>query len=195
MKSTQRSSKPTKQQPKSNDQSPKPKPELVAYRPVEQNQAPSQPDPTKSDQLPQVEPGHEVIANELPLPLEKNKAEHVYARDGLRPAIGDRKSNSPQQPKHQYQFIDSDEEELSPQQCQHMQFLDCDKPVGRVVFECWHCKQGIITEFTGEPVIGEYDGRPSVVLAKVKCPKCSETAIRLNAKEVLSTVAIPSPWG
>ncbi|NDJ26198.1 hypothetical protein GS682_32470 [Nostoc sp. B(2019)] len=108
--------------------------------------------------------------------------------------MGDRKSNSPQQPKHQRQFAHSDGEELPPERCQHMQFLDCDKPVGRVVFECWHCKQGIISEFTGEPVIGEYKGRPSVVLAKVQCPSCGETAIKLNAEKVLSTTAISSPW-
>ncbi|MBD6621076.1 hypothetical protein FNW02_36500 [Komarekiella sp. 'clone 1'] len=91
-------------------------------------------------------------------------------------------------------FERSDEEELPPQMCQHMQFLDCDKSVGRVVFECWHCKQGIISEFSGELVIGEYKGRPSVVLAKVQCPSCGETAIRLNAGKVLSTTAISSPW-
>ncbi|WP_193201025.1 hypothetical protein, partial [Nostoc sp. MG11] len=129
---------------------------------------------------------HQVIANDKPLPLEKDKAERVYAPP--------RKSNSPQQSKHQRQFNHSDEEELPPQQCQHMQFLDCDKLVGRVVFECWHCQQAIISEFTGEPVIGEYKGRPSVVLAKVQCPSCGETAIRLNAEKVLSTTAISSPW-
>ncbi|MBD6620747.1 hypothetical protein FNW02_34560 [Komarekiella sp. 'clone 1'] len=83
---------------------------------------------------------------------------------------------------------------MPSQQCQHMQFSDCDKLVGRVVFECHHCGQGIISEYTGEPVIGEYKGRPSVVLAKVQCPSCGETAIRLNAEKVLSTTAISSPW-
>jgi hypothetical protein len=199
MKSTQRPSKPPKQhQHKSNDQSPKL--DLVAYKPVEKQQPTSQPDPTKSNEPPQAElqavslnlPQSVHIDNK-PLPLEKDKAERVYARDGLRPAIGDRKSDSPPQPK-QRQFEPHEEEELLPQMCQHMQFIDCDKPVGRVVFECWHCKQGIINEFTGEPVIGEYKGRPSVVLTKVQCPSCGETAIRLSAKEVLSTTAISSPW-
>ncbi|WP_226889801.1 hypothetical protein [Nostoc sp. MG11] len=76
-----------------------------------------------------------------------------------------------------------------------MQFLDCDKPVGRVIFECWHCKQGIVSEFSGEPAMGKYKERPLVVLAKVQCPSCSETAIRLNSPEVLSTTVIASPWG
>uniref|UniRef100_UPI001D008F0B hypothetical protein n=1 Tax=Nostoc sp. MG11 TaxID=2721166 RepID=UPI001D008F0B len=88
MKSTQRPSKPPKHQPEPNYQSPNPKPELVAYRPVEQHQASSQPDSSKSDQPPQVEPEHQVIANDKPLPLEKDKAERVYAPP--------RKSNSPQ---------------------------------------------------------------------------------------------------
>uniref|UniRef100_UPI001869220D hypothetical protein n=1 Tax=Nostoc sp. MG11 TaxID=2721166 RepID=UPI001869220D len=86
MKSTQRPSKPPKQQPKPNDQSQKL--DLVAYKPVEQHQEPSQPDPSKSDQPPQVELEHQVIANDKPLPLEKDKAERVYAPP--------RKSNSPQ---------------------------------------------------------------------------------------------------
>ncbi|WP_193200850.1 hypothetical protein [Nostoc sp. MG11] len=128
-----------------------------------------------------------VYIDNKPLPLEKDKAKRVYAPP--------RKSNSPQQSKHQRQFTHSDEEEeLPPQQCQHMQFMDCDKPVGRVVFECWHCKQGIVGEFSGEPAMGEYKGRPSVIPAKVKCPNCGETGIILNAKEVLSTTAISSPW-
>jgi hypothetical protein len=106
-----------------------------------------------------------------------------------------KKLNSPQENKP-HAFERSDEEpELPPQMCQHMQFFDCDKPVGRVVFECWHCQQGIISEFTGEPAMGEYKGQPSVVLAKVKCPSCGETGIRLSAGEVLSTTAIASPWG
>jgi hypothetical protein len=134
-----------------------------------------------------------VITNELPLPLEKYKAERVYIRDGLRPAIGNRKSDSPPQPK-QRQFEPHEEEELPPENCQHMQFMDCYKPVGRVVFECWHCKQGIVSEFGGEPAMGEYKGRPSVVLAKLQCPSCGETGIKLNAEKVLSTTAISSPW-
>ncbi|MBD6620802.1 hypothetical protein FNW02_34885 [Komarekiella sp. 'clone 1'] len=77
---------------------------------------------------------------------------------------------------------------------QHIQFLDCDKPVGHIVFECWHCQQGIISEFTGEPEMGEYKDRPSVVPVKVECPNCGQTAIRLTTGEVLSTTAIPSPW-
>ncbi|MBN3945697.1 MAG: hypothetical protein HWQ38_04095 [Nostoc sp. NMS7] len=78
-----------------------------------------------------------------------------------------------------------EEPELPPEPCQHMQFLDCNSEIGRVIFECYHCQQGIISE---------YKGRPSVIFTKVKCPNCEQTAIRLQAREVLSTTAIPSPW-
>ncbi|MBD2416035.1 hypothetical protein FACHB389_34700 [Nostoc calcicola FACHB-389] len=88
----------------------------------------------------------------------------------------------------------SEEPELPPEPCQHMQFLDCNSEVGRVIFECYHCKQGIISEYTGEPVMGEYKGRPSVIFTKGKCPNCEQTAIRLQAREVLSITVIPSPW-
>ncbi|WP_229497242.1 hypothetical protein [Nostoc mirabile] len=77
---------------------------------------------------------------------------------------------------------------------QHVRFLDCDKAVRRIIFECWYCQQGILCEFTGEPVVGEYNGRPSIIQIKVKCPDCEQTAIRLSTGEVLSTTAIPSPW-
>ncbi|WP_341531691.1 hypothetical protein WKK05_38925 (plasmid) [Nostoc sp. UHCC 0302] len=94
------------------------------------------------------------------------------------------------------------EEELPPSPCQHIQFIDCDSEVGSIIFECYHCKQGIISEYSGQPVMGEYKGRPSVILAKVKCPNCEQTAIRLQAREVISTTAFPlrvaegiaSPW-
>ena len=84
------------------------------------------------------------------------------------------------------QLTKSDEqEELAPERCQHIQFMDCDKPVGRVIFECWHCQQGIISEYTGEPVMGEYFGRPSLTQVKVQCPNCEQTAIRLTTGQVL----------
>ncbi|MBW4689223.1 MAG: hypothetical protein KME40_30045 [Komarekiella atlantica HA4396-MV6] len=214
MKSTQRPSKPPKQQPKSNN----PKPDLVAYKPAEQSPVTSEPDFTSSNEPLQTE--LQAITDDKPLQVEAQieqqamplakfsiNADDQPLQVGLR-AIADekplpsgkgkaypraRKSDSPPQHK-QRQFEPREEEELPPENCQHMQFMDCDKPVGRVVFECWHCQQGIISEFTGEPVIGEYKGRPSVVLAKVQCPSCGETAIRLSALEVLSTTAIASPW-
>ncbi|MBD2682948.1 hypothetical protein H6H03_36440 [Nostoc paludosum FACHB-159] len=77
---------------------------------------------------------------------------------------------------------------------QHVKFLDCNKPVGRVIFECWHCQQGIISEFRGEPIMGEFKGRPSISLVNVECPNCGKTAIKLSTGEILSTTAIPSPW-
>ncbi|MBH8577107.1 hypothetical protein I8752_29835 [Nostocaceae cyanobacterium CENA369] len=82
----------------------------------------------------------------------------------------------------------------SAERFQHIKFLDCDKPVSRIIFECWHCFQGIICEYTGEPVIGEYKGRPSIIQIPVQCPNCEKTAIKLNTGEVLSKTAIPSPW-
>jgi hypothetical protein len=124
---------------------------------------------------------------EKPQHLEKGKAERIFPDK--------RKSKSPQQSKQQGQLTKSDEEEeLAPERCQHIQFLDCDKQVGRVVFECWHCQQGIICEYTGEAVMGEYFGRPSLIQLKIQCPNCEQTAIRLTTGEVLSTTAIPSPW-
>lgn len=124
---------------------------------------------------------------EKPQHLEKAKAEGT--------SLDKRKSKSPQQPKQQRQFPKGDDEqELPPERCQHIQFLDCDKQVGRVVFECWHCQQGIICECTGEPVMGEYKGRPSLIQVKIQCPNCEQTAIRLTMGQVLSTTAIPSPW-
>ncbi|WP_292707808.1 MULTISPECIES: hypothetical protein [unclassified Nostoc] len=126
-------------------------------------------------------------AAEKPQHLEKSKAKRTSADK--------RKSKLPQQPKQQGQLTKSDEEEeLAPERCQHIQFLDCDKQVGRVVFECWHCQQGIISEFTGEPVMGEYKGHPSLIQVKVQCPNCEQTAIRLTTGQVVSTTAIPSPW-
>lgn len=75
-----------------------------------------------------------------------------------------------------------------------MRFLDCDEPVSRIIFECYHCQQGILSEYTAEPVMGEYKGRPSLIQVKIQCPNCEQTAIRLTTGEVLSTTAIPSPW-
>ena len=77
---------------------------------------------------------------------------------------------------------------------QHVRFIDCDKAVRQIIFECRNCQQGILCEFTGEPVVGEYNGRPSIIQIKVKCPNCEQTAIRLTTGQVVSTTAIPSPW-
>ncbi|MCC5659827.1 hypothetical protein LC608_23195 [Nostoc sp. XA010] len=196
MKSTERSPKLPKQELKLNVQNPKL--DLVAYKPVEKQQPTSQPDMTPSDDLPSVEQPAQAQAipplrsktnaAEKPQPLEKSKAKRTSADK--------RKSKLPQQPKQQGQLTksDDDDEELAPERCQHIQFLDCDKQVGRVVFECWHCQQGIISEFTGEPVMGEYKGHPSLIQVKVQCPNCEQTAIRLTTGQVLSTTAIPSPW-
>ncbi|WP_321162570.1 hypothetical protein [Nostoc sp. KVJ3] len=195
MKSTERSPKPPKQQPKPND--PSPKLDLVAYKPVDKQQPISQPNITPSVDLPSVE--QPAQAEVIPLVRSKTNAagkpQHLEKSKAKRTSADKRKSKLPQQPKQQGQLTKSDEEEeLPPEPCQHMQFLDCNSEVGRVIFECYHCKQGIISEYTGDPVMGEYKGRPSVIFTKVKCPNCEQTAIRLEAREVLSTTAIPSPW-
>ncbi len=67
---------------------------------------------------------------------------------------------------------------------QHVKILDCNEPVSRVIFECWHCKQGLLSEIEV--------GTPQYL--ELQCPNCGRTAIRLMAQQVLSTTAIPSPW-
>ncbi|WP_066381678.1 MULTISPECIES: hypothetical protein [unclassified Anabaena] len=67
---------------------------------------------------------------------------------------------------------------------QHVKILDCTQPVHRVIFECWHCKQGLLTEVEVE----------SSQALDVRCPNCGKTAIKLMANKVISTTAIPSPW-
>ncbi|MEA5504993.1 hypothetical protein VB735_18155 [Halotia wernerae UHCC 0503] len=153
MKSTQRPSKPPKQQPKNNE--PNPKPEFITDQPVEEPQEVSQPTPSNEPQA----------------------------------AISQQKNDFQKQPKPQL-----GESQQRSEHFQHIQFLDCDKPVGRIIFECYHCQQGILSEFTGEPVMGEYKGHPSAIQVKIQCPNCEQTAIRLTTGKVLSTTAIPSPW-
>ncbi|WP_199338525.1 hypothetical protein [Nostoc sp. FACHB-133] len=133
------------------------------------------------------QPAHPAV-EEKPLEPPKVKPQMTGKRNK-------KKKDSPPATKPYIPFQDRPEEpELPPSPCQHMQFLDCNSEVGRVIFECYHCKQGIISEYTGDPVMGEYKGRPSVIFTKVKCPNCEQTAIRLQAREVLSITAIPSPW-
>jgi len=72
-----------------------------------------------------------------------------------------------------------------PTPSQHIKVLDCNQPVSRVIFECWHCRQGILSEV---------DITSSQFL-EVPCPNCGKTGIRLMAGKILSTTAIPSPWG
>lgn len=106
--------------------------------------------------------------SEKPQHLEKGKAKRI--------SPDKKKSNSLQQPQF---TLPDDDEELPPERYQHIQFMDCDKQVGRVILECWHCHQGIISEYTGEPVMGEYKGRASLTQVKIQCPNCKQTAIRL----------------
>jgi DNA-directed RNA polymerase subunit RPC12/RpoP len=68
---------------------------------------------------------------------------------------------------------------------QHVKILDCSHLVSRVIYECWHCKQGILCEVDVS----------TQQLVEVECPSCGKTAIRLMANQALSTTPIPSPWG
>ncbi|MBW4633874.1 MAG: hypothetical protein KME30_18810 [Iphinoe sp. HA4291-MV1] len=72
-----------------------------------------------------------------------------------------------------------------PQSCQHIKILDCNQPISRVFFECYHCRQGLLSECKGESPVQEF---------KIPCPTCGKTAIYLMANEIISTTAIPSPW-
>ncbi|WP_414574163.1 hypothetical protein [Nostoc sp. CCY 9925] len=109
-------------------------------------------------------------------------------------AIAQATTNPEQQPKSPRLSKPRTQKPELRDQFQHIKFLDCNKPVGRVIFECWHCQQGIISEFRGEPIMGEFKGRPSIIMVNVECPNCGKTAIKLGTGEVLSTTAIPSPW-
>lgn len=75
--------------------------------------------------------------------------------------------------------------EPPPTPCQHVRILDCNQPVSRIFYECYHCKQGLLTESESKNPITEVD---------VKCPSCGRTAIRLLTNTVISTTPIPSPW-
>ncbi|WP_096595195.1 hypothetical protein [Calothrix sp. NIES-2098] len=68
---------------------------------------------------------------------------------------------------------------------QHIKILDCNKPVSRIIFECWHCKQGLLSEVESQ----------APTFLEVTCPSCGRTALRLTASKVLSTTPISSPWG
>lgn len=70
------------------------------------------------------------------------------------------------------------------QGCQHLKILSCDRLVNQVIYECWHCRQGLLSEIEGLP--------PQQI--EVICPSCGKPAIRLMAAKVISTTEIPSPW-
>jgi hypothetical protein len=76
--------------------------------------------------------------------------------------------------------------EPDPTPCQNVRILDCDKPVSRVFYECYHCRQGLLSECESQAPVEEFE---------VRCTNCGKTAMRLVASKVLSTTAIPSPWG
>jgi predicted RNA-binding Zn-ribbon protein involved in translation (DUF1610 family) len=74
--------------------------------------------------------------------------------------------------------------EEKPQKSQHIKILECNHPVSRVICECWHCQQGLLCQVEVAP--------PQYI--ELPCPNCGKTAIRLQANQVLSVTAIPSPW-
>ncbi len=77
-------------------------------------------------------------------------------------------------------------QDQEPKPCQHIRILDCDKPVSRIFYECYHCFQGLLSEC---------DSSQPVRDVEVVCPTCGKSAIRLVTNKVISTTSIPSPWG
>ncbi|GAB1540021.1 hypothetical protein NUACC21_26900 [Scytonema sp. NUACC21] len=78
-----------------------------------------------------------------------------------------------------------DEPEPEPVFGQHIRLLDVDKPEGRVICECWHCKEGMLIQHQREPQQEEI---------RVTCPHCGRTGIKLQVAKILSVIPIPSPW-
>lgn len=76
--------------------------------------------------------------------------------------------------------------EPDPTPSQHIRVLECNKEISRIFYECYHCKQGFLIECQGTPPLQDMD---------VKCSNCGKTAIKLLTNKVISTTAIPSPWG
>jgi hypothetical protein len=76
--------------------------------------------------------------------------------------------------------------EPDPTPSQHIRVLECNKEISRIFYECYHCKQGFLIECQGTPPLQEID---------VKCSNCGKTSIKLLTNKVISTTAIPSPWG
>ncbi|WP_460208128.1 hypothetical protein [Scytonema sp. NUACC21] len=67
---------------------------------------------------------------------------------------------------------------------QHLRLLDVDKPQGRVICECWNCKQGLLIQHERQPQQE----------TKVTCPNCGRVAVKLQVAKILSVIPIPSPW-
>ncbi|MDZ8264388.1 hypothetical protein [Nostoc sp. ChiQUE01b] len=142
------------------------------FKPPKPQEPKSSAPPLKSDLTPvnneelnfRQEADHDLISNEPPEP-PKVESQVTGKRNK-------KKIDSPPVTKPHIPFQDRPEEpELPPSPCQHMQFLDCNLEIGRVIFECYHCKQGIISEYTGDPVMGECKGRPKSDFYKGKMPQ------------------------
>lgn len=76
------------------------------------------------------------------------------------------------------------EQEPEPVFGQHIRLLEVNQPQGRVICECYNCKQGLLIQHEREPQQE----------TNVKCPNCGKIAIKLQVAKVLSAIAIPSPW-
>lgn len=142
------------------------------FKPPKPQEPKSSAPPLKSDLTPvnneelnfQQEPVHAHVEEKL---LEPPKVEPQVAGKRNKKKIDLSPATKPHIP-----FQDrSEKPELPPELCQHMQFLDCNSEVGRVIFECSHCLQGIISEYTGDPVMSEYKGRPKSDFHKGKMPQ------------------------
>ncbi|MEC4813991.1 MAG: hypothetical protein SAK29_12065, partial [Scytonema sp. PMC 1069.18] len=79
---------------------------------------------------------------------------------------------------------DYDYPEPEPVFEQHIRLLDVTSLEGRVICECWHCKEGLLIQHQREP-------QQEV---KVTCPHCGRVAIKLQIAKILSVIGIPSPW-
>ncbi|KYC42626.1 hypothetical protein WA1_14860 [Scytonema hofmannii PCC 7110] len=88
-------------------------------------------------------------------------------------------------PRPRSERPDFDEPELEPVFGQHIRLLDVEKSEGRVICECWYCKEGVLIQHQREPQQEEI---------RVTCPHCGRVAIKLQIAKIMSVIAIPSPW-
>jgi Zn finger protein HypA/HybF involved in hydrogenase expression len=66
-------------------------------------------------------------------------------------------------------FLKPKKQELLATAAQHIKILDCNQPISRVVFECWHCQQGLLSEVAVS----------SPQFLELQCPTCGKTALKL----------------
>lgn len=81
-----------------------------------------------------------------------------------------------------------DENDSSPDSstCQHIRIQGCNESVRNIIYECYKCQQGLLTECSNTGKLQDVD---------VECPTCGKIAIKLTAVgKILSTTSIVSPW-